>query len=185
MREMRNPAGSGADSGTCGTPHDLAGATHEIIALLRETDRQNNRLQLQPDARGVDRFRQANTAVSARCADILTGLDPTEILTATDGHPGRPGSSADADRLLAEMKEQMAAIDALPGPQRPMETYTFVFHVKLDLMGIDNAIHHGHVTGLTAQSLADDVRNSMIGLAGSAYYLSLLVISHGEGHIKA
>lgn len=179
MREMQNPADSGADSGTGDTPHDLAGATHEIIALLRKTDRQYNQLQLQPDARGVDRFRQTTTAVSARCINILADLDPTEILSATDGHPGKPGNTTDANRLLAEMKEQMAAIDALPGPQRPMETYTFLFHVKLDLMGIDNAIHHGHVTGLTAQSLVDNVSNSMLGLMGSAEYLASLAAGHG------
>lgn len=175
MREMQNSA----DSGTGDTPHDLAGATHEIIALLRETDRRYNRLRLQPDARGVDRFRQTTTAVSARCISILAGLDPTEILSATDGHPGRPGSSDDADGLLTEMKEQMAAIDALPGPQRPMETYTFVFHVKLDLLGIDNAIHNSHVTGLTARSLIDNVSNSMLGLMGSAEYLASLAAGHG------
>lgn len=126
-------------------------------------------LRSAPTATKLALFKTNNETIKKEAELSLSSLNKEELLT-----PNSPLSSTlrISQDLLHDVTSAMWAINRLPLDRRPMELYTFLFHVKLDLTGTGNAIHQGSVNGLTAKTLADDTQTSLEGLAGSAAFIA-------------
>lgn len=77
-------------------------------------------------------------------------------------------------RLLAFAISRMREIDAMKPELRPMNEYTFLFHLARDLHGLPNAIHEPAAGKSLEQLIVEDGDNALMGLRLSADFVRSL-----------
>ncbi len=81
---------------------------------------------------------------------------------------------AGIDRLLAFAISRMREIDAMKPELRPMNEYTFLFHLARDLQGLPNVIHEPAEGKSLEQLIVEDGDNALMGLRLSADFVRSL-----------
>jgi hypothetical protein len=146
-------------------------AVDEKYALLRNDLRAAAGKSRKTDAREEDRV----TRDAGRMPGAGIGGDEIhDTIVASIKAQDRGIDRAGIDRLFAFAISRMREIDAMEPELRPMNEYTFLFHLARDLQGLPNAIHEPYAGKSLEQLIVEDTDNALMGLRLSADFVRCL-----------